>query len=445
MKNTIARITGFFGRWGLPLFLLLFALWVLYPFLAPKAALELAPATVRSLGWCAAVALALPYCHIAGRRFLRHRRALLGVPLLSQAFWLGVHLVFAYLAFLLTLFHSRGHGGTWLTWWILLLFWAVMLTGVIGYWGEKLIYRILIFTTEPEYGRGRLRTKERLRLKRRSHRLIEEYWKLTEYDVQDWRAFCCTLLDEKSLPYQVVYEPLNGSGLIVFDAIRAMRLAAQVEGSDLSPGQMNPIIGALNQFITWKRCDLGTDLKAPTEKEMKEAKGAKKAELDRRAQLASRAEDLRKTDERARSLLERANKLGLEDDRGLRNRLVLEAICPQILACEKPSEVLVTFYQESVEPYLEPERVSWRWLFTPAAREPIPNNVARHIRALVPPRQGRVVDQLLRWVERRRQLNVEAWLDRLATVWLSVHAVSAAALLVLVVDHILGSIRFGGF
>ena len=55
------------------------------------------------------------------------------------------------------------------------------------------------------------------------------------------------------------------------------------------------------------------------------------------------------------------------------------------------------------------------------------------------------LDQFRRWVDRRRELNLEDWLDRLANGWLWVHGLAAALLFALVIDHVVGSIRFGGF
>jgi hypothetical protein len=247
------------------LFLLLFATWVVYPRLAPQLPFDLSPAAARRCGYLAAAALALPYLHVAFRRALRHRRALrvigpVRIPLLGQAVWLRAHLVAAWLACLIALVHCRGRAGTWLTWGILCLFWAVMLSGVAGYWGQRLVYRILDFTVTPEYGRARLRTKERLLLWRRAQRLLTEYWKFTEYDVRDWAVLCRKVLEPTSLLNRALWDKLTGTGAVFFDAVRVIRQGALLGMDDLSAGQMNPVVGALNQIIHDKKCDLLEEL-----------------------------------------------------------------------------------------------------------------------------------------------------------------------------------------
>ncbi|HEX5269566.1 MAG TPA: hypothetical protein VFW33_03715 [Gemmataceae bacterium] len=412
---------------GLLAFLGLFALGVAYPLLLSPP--ELSPGAVRWSGYLALLAMALPYLHIVLRRtLLRHRRSvrLIRLPLGSQAFWLRAHVIASWLAFLFALIHSGGRAGTWLTGSVLALLWAVMLSGAAWYWGQRLVYRVvsLAATPEhPEYGRERLATRERLRLRRRAARLMsDEYWKLTEYDVKekDWPALCRSALDPASPFHRALWKKwLTGKTASYFDAVRALRQGARPAAGEPAPGQMNPVIGALNEIIEEPKCDLIADLR----QDLTGSGGA---------------------DPRVGALVARAEACPAEA-RGLRNRIVLEAICPQVTECAEPGPLLDRFYREHVEPCLGRERVPWVWLFTPAAHEMIPHNVVVRFRALVGPCEGRALDQLLRWVERRRQLNREEYLDRLATLWLRLHGLAAAALLVLALDHVLGSLRFGGF
>jgi hypothetical protein len=67
---------------------------------------------------------------------------------------------------------------------------------VVGSWGRFLVYRVLGWATEVEYGRERLRHVERARLDRRARRLLDEYWKVTEED-PDWYPFCAAPLAVK--------------------------------------------------------------------------------------------------------------------------------------------------------------------------------------------------------------------------------------------------------
>src|SRR5687767_6425539 len=70
----------------------------------------------RISGYLAALALLLPYLHIA-RRFFLHRH--LG----PATCWMQLHVGGAYAGFLLALIHSRGHSNGWLTLTILILLW----------------------------------------------------------------------------------------------------------------------------------------------------------------------------------------------------------------------------------------------------------------------------------------------------------------------------------
>jgi hypothetical protein len=542
-------VVGLIRRWAFLLFVLLFTAAILYRWIVPQAALELSSGTVHLLGYWALGAMALPYLHVGFRRVLRHRRRFLFIPLGHQVYWLEAHILGAYLGFALTVVHSGGRAGTWLTWWILVLFWVVMLTGVIGYWGERWVYRLVVLAVEPEYGRARARTRERLRLLRRGRRIIQEYWKFTEYDIQDWRTFCQALLDEQSLLHQPVWQKLLKISKIA-DALQAVRLGAQLAEGEAAPVSMNPVIGALNQLIATDNAELSRYLAEPISEQniQQKADAAKQAALannkgsaeadaaatkerarlerekqeidalqaklqpmqkDRVERSLQRARELgpefarletarelnetlrkglaekkkalppepkettprnrllrpflrlltalgkvRRREEKRRKELRRAEKELNDqkkeyDERGKalrshRNRLLLQVICPQIEECEEPTGLLKDFFKE-VEPRLEKERVPWGWLFKPQAQEAVPHNVARRIRAVLSSRQHRALDQLVKWLERKRRLDLEIWLDRLATAWLGVHGIAALVLLVLVIDHVLGSIRFGGF
>lgn len=72
-------------------------------------------------------------------------------------------------------------------------------------------------------------------------------------------------------------------------------------------------------------------------------------------------------------------------------------------------------------------------------------NYYTRTRELAPPRQDRIIEQLWQLVELRRQLDIEYWFDRLARMWVLIHAPAAAALLLLVINHVVGSMRYGGF
>ena len=74
-----------------------------------------------------------------------------------------------------------------------------MLSGVVGFWGSRLVYRLLAFTLVPEFGRARLKEIELPKLLRRATRLVERHWEFTEYDFSDWGQFGGVVLGNAAL------------------------------------------------------------------------------------------------------------------------------------------------------------------------------------------------------------------------------------------------------
>src|SRR5436853_2493122 len=93
-------------------------------------------AAARLAGYVGFIAMLVPYLHIVRRTF-RSRR---GVAL---TIWLRWHIGAAYLAFAMVLIHSRGRANAPLTLVLLWLTWIVMISGVVGYYGQKLLYALL--------------------------------------------------------------------------------------------------------------------------------------------------------------------------------------------------------------------------------------------------------------------------------------------------------------
>ncbi len=103
----------------------------------------------RLAGYVGFVAMLVPYLHIIRRRFRSSRG-------LAMTTWLRWHIGSAYLAFFMVLVHSRGRSNGYLTMAILWLTWAVMISGVVGYYGQKLLYYLLPKIVPREYGLERL-------------------------------------------------------------------------------------------------------------------------------------------------------------------------------------------------------------------------------------------------------------------------------------------------
>lgn len=108
-----------------------------------------ARAAARLAGYVGFVAMLIPYLHIL-RRSARSSR---GRPL---AAWLRWHIGSAYLAFAMVLVHSRGRAGSPLTTVLLWLTWITMVSGVIGYYGQKLLYAWMPRLVPREFGLERL-------------------------------------------------------------------------------------------------------------------------------------------------------------------------------------------------------------------------------------------------------------------------------------------------
>jgi hypothetical protein len=112
-------------------------------------------AAARIAGYLGLAAMLVPYVHIV-RRCFRYRSS---QPL---RFWMRLHIGAAYLAFFLVLVHSRGRAGTPLTLALLVITWLVMISGAVGFYGQKLLYFLLPRLVEREYGLERLEAQRLL-------------------------------------------------------------------------------------------------------------------------------------------------------------------------------------------------------------------------------------------------------------------------------------------
>src|SRR5207248_1072537 len=113
----------------------------------------------RVSGYLAAALMAVPYVHVARRGF-RYR------DWWPMPWWLRWHIGSAYLATAFLLLHTRARWHGWFTLLLLCLFWAVMASGVVGFYGQKLLYRLLPLAVGEELGRERLEPERRALLER---------------------------------------------------------------------------------------------------------------------------------------------------------------------------------------------------------------------------------------------------------------------------------------
>lgn len=114
---------------------------------------------LRELGYAALLLMVVSYAYWP-RQFLLHRRV--G----KMTGWLSLHIGASYGALALALIHGLGRAGTPLTFWMMVSFWAVVISGVAGFFGQKVCYRFLSFMITREVGRAGL-PQERLALGKR--------------------------------------------------------------------------------------------------------------------------------------------------------------------------------------------------------------------------------------------------------------------------------------
>ena len=120
--------------WGVLCFLALAALWAVWGYL-PERGTTGWRAACRLAGYAALAAMLVPYLHIVQRAF-RSRPG-------RMSAWLRLHVACSYAAFALLLLHSHGRASSPLTRALVWLTWAVMLSGVVGFYGQKLLYALL--------------------------------------------------------------------------------------------------------------------------------------------------------------------------------------------------------------------------------------------------------------------------------------------------------------
>ena len=142
---------------GIVCFLALTALWVLWGFF-PDNDHWLVRAVARLAGYAAFAFMLVPYWHIA-------QRALRSQPSRRMSYWLRWHIAASYIGFGFLLVHCHGRASSPLTLALLCLCWVVMLSGVAGFYGQKVLYGMLPNLTgiPTEYGLERLEP-ERLRM-----------------------------------------------------------------------------------------------------------------------------------------------------------------------------------------------------------------------------------------------------------------------------------------
>jgi hypothetical protein len=372
----------------------------------------------RACGYLAALAMAVPYAHIL-RRFWRYRYW-------RAHAWLQWHVLAAYVAFALTLVHARARANGPLTLAIVVLLWAVMVSGVAGFFGLKFLYRQLALSIRQEFGLERLEP-ERLRLALRAAALVGDYDLLKPGDMPDLPGLCAQLATPGT--------PLNQAFQVIDPKTKQPRLNPKTQQPELN--------------VSAQERQVLEDLEAdPSDAESRShfLDLINNRVLGRPVDIF-RPELLPHTTGPELTDLAAKDAATLSDaERWRRNRLFLERLAPERIVPSRPLEEAVRRYFEAAQDRcLRPEFSGWRWLFTRAAIEGELRGRYQRACEVGDARQRAIVEELAEMVEQRRRMNVEYWVHRLARLWLLVHGPAAAALLVLVVVHIATSVYYGGF
>jgi hypothetical protein len=174
-------------------FVALAAAWIVIA-AAPDWQAASAPTAARTAarlaGYVALIAMLVPYLHILRRAF-RYRQGR------TMTFWLRLHIACAYVAFAMVLVHSQGRAHTPLTWALVALTWTVMISGVIGYYGQKLLYFLMPRMVAEELGLERL-APQWLHLKQQAEELAKK--KEMQGAAEVIQRFCATTQERLSLP-----------------------------------------------------------------------------------------------------------------------------------------------------------------------------------------------------------------------------------------------------
>jgi hypothetical protein len=139
---------------GVCLFIVLVVLWIAWLFV-PRQEGTFFRIAARVAGYLALAAMLIPYLHIL-------QRGLRSYPG-RMSTWLRWHIASSYAAFFFLLLHSEARASSLLTGILLWLVWAVMLSGVFGFYGQKLLFLLLARLKDVpyEYGLERLEPERR--------------------------------------------------------------------------------------------------------------------------------------------------------------------------------------------------------------------------------------------------------------------------------------------
>jgi hypothetical protein len=500
-------------------FLVLAAAWLIGRVL-PEPVWQQARLLSRLCGYAALLAMLVPYVHVL-RRFVRHR--FLG----SSQRWLNWHIGAAYLGFFFLLLHCRARADSGLTLILLALVWTVMLSGVAGFYGQKLLYRFFPRLIPYEYGLERLDAE-------RQNCLDESYRLLAENQITNWKVFpteCAGngLAKELSKALVQVCESCqlqagpatvgadrrlvgqHGADLLGAELLKQVAeplvMVAELLADGAPPNASLPTAGKQGaKTLGWTEVEkwIDTDRKYAKLRKSKlppvwSAHLARIVETRQRelralpdmpvtraslikvigsneglneliatqallAEALTQAgkKDQSKKRDHCRVLLGRALYRALEESPSaaagsatggpsvtlseLRwsNRLALRQAHPNLLR-DLP-QAIAEFCDTAIQKCLALPFTLRRWARTgKESRRLYEGHYKRALELAGTDADRQLVEDIWRLVEKRRLLDLEYRLHSLGRLWLLVHGPCALAMLVLIIEHVAMSMRFGGF
>lgn len=134
----------------------------------------------------------------------------------------------------------------------------------------------------------------------------------------------------------------------------------------------------------------------------------------------------------------------LAKNRLFRDRLFVAMIQTEELA-DSP-DVIRSFCGAAVQSCLARPLTFWSWLWYPRVEtEALSENWYQRTRTYANAKQQPILDDLWKLVQLRRSVDLEYRLHQLGRLWLLVHGPAAWALLVLMIEHAVMSMWYGGF
>jgi hypothetical protein len=420
--------------WSLVAFAALAVLWFAF-----RALPEPDPRWFRALSrlsaYGAAVFMLVPYIHILRRGF---RYRYWG----KMSTWLRWHILAAYLGFGLAIIHSRARSNNELTLAIQVALWAVIVSGVVGYCGQKLIYRLLALMVDDELGLERLPPEREARIQE-ARDLIAGVPVISADDVVDWQRLRDRLAAlAESLKKQLEPAPADGG---------AERPAKQTDEAD-SRRPLREAFQSVNRIVAPQAAKPTAKALALVKKPDPEKENADLIGAINRLVKAEGLFDLAKRDELTppvwlAPIFAKPPATRIASENVVLNHWVLAELmrADALAPTAARTEAVTAFCERVLSESLCPKLATWGWLFSGRALAPIPQNHYLRVHELCGATQRDTLEAMWKLVENRRQMDLEAWLHRVGRAWLLVHGPASWALLVLVAIHVWLSVRYGGY